>query len=90
MLVQWTSDAWGEFFADGGQKQVRDAFLQCGMTNKLYGSEDNLIRVPGVDDYDIDGEIYADGWVRTNIDSGFGEMAFVATNKYMEIRQLRW
>ncbi len=51
----------GRVFADGVQKQVRDAFLQCGMTNKLDGSEDNLIRVPGVDDYDIDGEIYADG-----------------------------
>ncbi len=60
LLVKWTGEAWGEFFADGGQKQVRAAFLRCGMTNKLDRSENHVIRVHGVDDHDIDDDMFAD------------------------------
>ena len=54
LLVQWTQETWAVFHADGGQKQVLDTFQRCGLLNACDGSEDKLIKVPGVVDYSID------------------------------------
>ena len=46
LFVQWTQEAWGEFFAEDGQKHVWDIFQRCGLLNDCDGCEDKLIKVP--------------------------------------------
>ncbi len=53
LLVQWLSEAWEEFFAEGGEKRVLLAFQRCGMLNAVDGSEDHLIKVQNTTDYDM-------------------------------------
>ena len=66
-LVNWVADSWKEIRRN--QRVIRTAFQRCGVLNQIDGSEDDLIRVKGVDDYwidnDYDGEslpvdLYAD------------------------------
>lgn len=33
--------------------QISKAFTDCGMLNAIDGSEDHLIRVPGIENYEI-------------------------------------
>ena len=53
LFARWLSEAWNEFIEEGGQKQITRAFQACGMLNAMDGSEDVLIRVPGI--YDCSG-----------------------------------
>ena len=49
----WLSESVKDFYAEGGQEKVTAAFQRCGMLNAIDGSEDHLIRVPGIENYDI-------------------------------------
>ena len=53
LYANWLSEAWKEFLEEGGDDQIKKAFQRCGMLNAQDGSEDHLIRVPGIKDYDM-------------------------------------
>ena len=49
----WLSESVKEFYEQGGQEKVTATFQRCGMLNTIDGSEDHLIRVPGIENYEI-------------------------------------
>ena len=55
-MCAWLQQAWEEFYEAGGSSLVEKAFQRCGMLNACDGSDDHLIKVPGCDDYSIDGD----------------------------------
>ena len=70
LFVEWLDSSIKEFYNEGGQEQVTKAFQRCGMLNAIDGSEDDLIKVPGVPDYDINDSDYSDDDSDNDSDDG--------------------
>ncbi|MCJ8270315.1 MAG: hypothetical protein MJK04_13045, partial [Psychrosphaera sp.] len=64
--------AWKSYLEEGGFQKIKKAFQRCGQLNAVDGSENHLIRVEGIPDFeyksdseeeienkDSDSEIYA-------------------------------
>lgn len=53
ILTKWVGKAWSERKPD----LIKSRFQRCGMFNAMDGSENGLIKVRGVPDYSIEGQV---------------------------------
>ena len=51
LIATWLDEAWQEYFQNGGQVKVVNTFQRVGLLNAFDGSEDNLVKVQGVENY---------------------------------------
>jgi len=51
LLAQWLDESWKDFLAENGENQILRAFQHCGMLNSYDGTEDNLVKVTGTENY---------------------------------------
>ena len=75
MFARWLSESWKEFFAEGGQNLVKKAFQRCGMLNAVDGSENNLVKVQGIENYTFDSESSSEESSEQSSDESWSEQS---------------
>lgn len=53
-MAQWLAESWKEFYENGGQGRINSAFQRTALLIAHDGSENNLVKIQGVDDYVFD------------------------------------
>lgn len=68
-MAKWLGEAWSEYTTGVGPQRIADTFKRVGLMNAFDGSENNLVKVQGVENYSFEGDSESEG----DSDEGSGE-----------------
>ena len=56
LVAKWLDESWKEYFEGDGQARVVDTFKKVGLMNAFDGTEDNLVKVQGCENYSFESD----------------------------------